>query len=175
MCFVGNHGTIQIHTGTVKNLQPMGPWLNVMDPTFHMHLRMDHIAEFRIDFVARGEGILGIREPESKLVDGLRQMADFALLDVDDWEIPLLRLADDPGALRRMAEVGAIRGRQGKMEGLAHVRQLRQLGQHLRGNLGFPEHLAVGRADDAAVVASEIIVADTVMLELRHEHAVVAS
>jgi putative hemin transport protein len=29
----------------VKNIQPMGPWLNVMDPTFHMHLRMDHIAE----------------------------------------------------------------------------------------------------------------------------------
>ena len=57
---------------------------------------MDHIAEFRIDFVARGEGILGIREPEGELVDGLRQMADFALLDVDDWEIPLLRLADDP-------------------------------------------------------------------------------
>ena len=45
MCFVGNNGTIQIHTGPVKNIQPMGPWLNVMDPTFHMHLRMDHIAE----------------------------------------------------------------------------------------------------------------------------------
>ena len=45
MCFVGNHGTIQIHTGPVKNIQPMGPWINVMDPTFHMHLRTDHIAE----------------------------------------------------------------------------------------------------------------------------------
>ena len=41
----GNNGTIQIHSGPVKNIQPMGPWLNVMDPTFHMHLRMDHIAE----------------------------------------------------------------------------------------------------------------------------------
>ena len=136
---------------------------------------MDHIAELRIDFVARGEGILGIREAEGELVDGLRQMADFALLDVDNREIPLLRLADDPGALRRMAEVGAIRGRQGKMEGLAHARQLRQRGQHLRGDFRLPEHLAVGCADDAAVVAGEIIVADTVMLELRHEHAVVAA
>ena len=45
MCFVGNDGCIQIHTGPVKNIQPMGPWLNVMDPTFHLHLRMDHIAE----------------------------------------------------------------------------------------------------------------------------------
>jgi putative hemin transport protein len=45
MCFVGNNGTIQIHSGPVKNIQPMGPWLNVMDPTFHLHLRMDHIVE----------------------------------------------------------------------------------------------------------------------------------
>ncbi|MDX3927107.1 MAG: ChuX/HutX family heme-like substrate-binding protein [Shinella sp.] len=45
MCFVGNPGTIQIHSGTVKNVQQMGPWLNIMDPTFHLHLRMDHIAE----------------------------------------------------------------------------------------------------------------------------------
>ncbi|NVP55517.1 hemin-degrading factor [Mycoplana rhizolycopersici] len=45
MCFVGNNGTIQIHTGPVANVQPMGPWINVMDPTFHLHLRQDHIAE----------------------------------------------------------------------------------------------------------------------------------
>ncbi|NEJ83417.1 hemin-degrading factor, partial [Rhizobium leguminosarum] len=24
---------------------PMGPWINIMDPTFHLHLRQDHIAE----------------------------------------------------------------------------------------------------------------------------------
>ncbi|QRM56470.1 ChuX/HutX family heme-like substrate-binding protein [Sinorhizobium sp. BG8] len=45
MCFVGNDGTIQIHTGKVEKVEPMGPWLNVMDPTFHLHLRMDHITE----------------------------------------------------------------------------------------------------------------------------------
>jgi len=45
MCFVSNRGTVQIHTGPIANIQPMGPWLNVMDPTFHMHLRTDHIAE----------------------------------------------------------------------------------------------------------------------------------
>ena len=42
MCFVGNHGMIQIHSGPVANIQPMGPWLNIMDPTFHLHLRTDH-------------------------------------------------------------------------------------------------------------------------------------
>ncbi|MCB1445101.1 MAG: hemin-degrading factor [Rhizobiaceae bacterium] len=45
MCFVANRGIVQIHTGPLYNVAPMGPWLNVMDPTFHLHLRADHIAE----------------------------------------------------------------------------------------------------------------------------------
>jgi putative hemin transport protein len=45
MCFVGNDGIIQIHSGPVTNIKTMGPWINVMDPTFHLHLRLDHIAE----------------------------------------------------------------------------------------------------------------------------------
>ncbi|MDK1388907.1 ChuX/HutX family heme-like substrate-binding protein [Sinorhizobium sp. 8-89] len=45
MCFVGNRGVIQIHSGPVARIGVMGPWLNVMDPTFHLHLRTDHIAE----------------------------------------------------------------------------------------------------------------------------------
>ena len=43
MVFVGNPGMIQIHTGPVDNLQPMGPWFNVMDEKFNLHLREDHI------------------------------------------------------------------------------------------------------------------------------------
>lgn len=45
MCFVGNHGCVQIHSGPVRNIKPMGPWINVLDETFHLHLRLDHIAE----------------------------------------------------------------------------------------------------------------------------------
>lgn len=45
MCFVGNHGCIQIHSGPVKTIKPMGPWINVLDETFHLHLRLDHIRE----------------------------------------------------------------------------------------------------------------------------------
>jgi putative hemin transport protein len=43
MAFVGNHGCIQIHSGPVTNIKTMGPWLNVMDDTFHLHLRLDQI------------------------------------------------------------------------------------------------------------------------------------
>lgn len=45
MCFAGNRGCIQIHSGPIEQIRPMGPWLNVMDPTFHLHLRLDHIKE----------------------------------------------------------------------------------------------------------------------------------
>ena len=44
MVFVGNPGCIQIHTGPVKNLKRMGPWFNVLDPDFNLHLREDAIA-----------------------------------------------------------------------------------------------------------------------------------
>ena len=45
MVFVPNPGVIQIHTGPVENLKETGPWFNVLDPRFNLHLRMDAIAE----------------------------------------------------------------------------------------------------------------------------------
>lgn len=45
MVFVGNRGCIQIHTGPIHELRPMGPWQNVMDPNFNLHLRLDKVAE----------------------------------------------------------------------------------------------------------------------------------
>jgi putative hemin transport protein len=43
MVFVGNPGCIQIHSGPVETLAPMGPWFNVLDPRFNLHLRTDAI------------------------------------------------------------------------------------------------------------------------------------
>ncbi|MGR1581528.1 hemin-degrading factor [Thalassobius sp. S69A] len=45
MIFVGNMGCIEIHGGTIETVKPMGPWINVLDPRFNLHLRGDHIAE----------------------------------------------------------------------------------------------------------------------------------
>jgi putative hemin transport protein len=45
MVFVGNPGMIQIHTGPVQRIERMGPWLNVLDPDFNLHLREDCFAE----------------------------------------------------------------------------------------------------------------------------------
>lgn len=43
--FVGNRGCIEIHWGPMLTVKPMGPWQNVLDPGFNLHLRTDHIAE----------------------------------------------------------------------------------------------------------------------------------
>lgn len=45
MCFVGNRGAIQIHSGPVGNIRATGPWINVLDPGFDLHLREDKVAE----------------------------------------------------------------------------------------------------------------------------------
>lgn len=45
MIFVGNRGCIEIHTGPIETVKPMGPWINILDPRFNLHLRNDHIAE----------------------------------------------------------------------------------------------------------------------------------
>lgn len=43
MVFVSSRGCIQIHTGTVTKLLATGPWFNVLDSEFSMHLREDAI------------------------------------------------------------------------------------------------------------------------------------
>lgn len=45
MIFVGNPGFIQIHSGPVQTLRSMGPWQNILDPGFDLHLRLDHLRE----------------------------------------------------------------------------------------------------------------------------------
>lgn len=45
MVFVGNAGMIQIHSGEVKNIVDHGPWLNVLDPDFNLHVKENEIEQ----------------------------------------------------------------------------------------------------------------------------------
>lgn len=45
MVFVGNPGCIQIHTGEVHRIARKGPWLNVLDEDFNLHLREDLVMQ----------------------------------------------------------------------------------------------------------------------------------
>jgi putative hemin transport protein len=44
MVFVGSPGVIQIHSGPVQRVQAMGPWQNVLDSDFNLHLMEPGVA-----------------------------------------------------------------------------------------------------------------------------------
>lgn len=44
MVFVSNRGCMQIHAGPIRRVEPMGPWLNILDQRFNLHLRTDRVA-----------------------------------------------------------------------------------------------------------------------------------
>lgn len=58
MVFIGNRGCIQIHTGKAKRLVQTGPWFNVLDPEFDMHLREDIIDNVWVVKKPTKEGIV---------------------------------------------------------------------------------------------------------------------
>jgi putative hemin transport protein len=45
MCFVSNRGMVQIHSGPVQKLLRTGPWFNILDPMFNLHLDTSAISE----------------------------------------------------------------------------------------------------------------------------------
>ena len=98
MVFVGNPGMIQIHTGTVKRLVPTGPWFNVLDPMFNLHLREDAIVSSWL-----------VRKPS---VDGT--VTSLELFDVDGTLMAMLFGARKPGQPERsdwralVAEISAV-------------------------------------------------------------------
>lgn len=62
MVFVGNAGMIQIHTGPVKQIRVMGPWVNVLDPGFNLHLREDLVDSAWIVRKPTADGIVSSLE-----------------------------------------------------------------------------------------------------------------
>jgi putative hemin transport protein len=85
MVFVGNRGCIQIHTGPVKTLRAMGPWFNVLDPGFNLHLREDRIVSAWV-----------VRKPTS---DGV--VTSLELFDAEDELIATLFGKRKPGQAER--------------------------------------------------------------------------
>lgn len=45
MTFIGNSGVVQIHTGVVRKVVTLGPWLNVLDPGLDVHVLRDDVRE----------------------------------------------------------------------------------------------------------------------------------
>jgi putative hemin transport protein len=98
MVFVGNPGCIQIHTGPVKRVMPLGPWINVMDPGFNLHLRTDAVAAAWV-----------VRKPTT---DGI--VTSLELFDASGDTIALLfgerkpGVPEQPGWRERIAELDSL-------------------------------------------------------------------
>ena len=101
MVFVGNPGVIQIHTGPVRRVQRIGPWLNVMDPGFNLHLRSDLIASAWI-----------VRKPTT---DGL--VTSLELFDAQGETIAMFFGERKPGRPERCAWRQLVEGRCGEVRG----------------------------------------------------------
>jgi putative hemin transport protein len=43
MCFVGNDGSIQIHSGFAKNIVEIPGWINIMDTEFNLHVKISEV------------------------------------------------------------------------------------------------------------------------------------
>lgn len=85
MVFVGNPGIIQIHSGPIQKVAMMGPWINVLDPGFNLHLREDHIASAWL-----------VRKPT---VDGL--VCSMELFDAQGRTVAMLFGERKPGQAER--------------------------------------------------------------------------
>lgn len=99
MVFVGNHGMLQIHSGRIHKVSYAKPWLNVLDASFNLHLRMDHIdtawivkkptvdgvvTSFEV-FDAQGDAIamlFGLRKPGQQELAAWRELLD----DIQDTQ-----------------------------------------------------------------------------------------
>jgi putative hemin transport protein len=102
MVFVGNPGVIQIHTGPVRRVQRMGPWLNVMDPGFNLHLRSDLIASAWV-----------VRKPTT---DGL--VTSLELFDAEGETIAMFFGERKPGRPELCAWRRLVEGLSGEAHGL---------------------------------------------------------
>jgi len=56
LVFVGNRGCLQVHVGPVQRVEMVGPWLNVLDPGYNLHLRTDLVTSA---YVARKTSVQG--------------------------------------------------------------------------------------------------------------------
>jgi putative hemin transport protein len=100
MIFVGNRGCLQVFSGVVGKIVRHGPWINVMDPGFNLHLREDKIASSWV--VAKPTKAGTVRSLELYDADGetialvFRKRDDRENPEDPAWHALLDRLVDAP-------------------------------------------------------------------------------
>jgi putative hemin transport protein len=102
MVFVGNPGCIQIHTGPVEKVVPMGPWINVMDPDFNLHLREDLVTQAWLVRKPTSDGIvtsLEIFDAHGDLIAQFFGARKPGIPEKDEWRRVCAQLFPAPAAI----------------------------------------------------------------------------
>ncbi len=58
LAFVGNNGLTQVFTGSIQKTGASGPWFNVLDPDFNLHVREDLLGEIWVVKKPSGQDLL---------------------------------------------------------------------------------------------------------------------
>ena len=88
MIFAGNRGNVQIHQGKINRVVPMNHWLNIMDPNFNMHLRMDLVNDAWVVRKQTKDGIvtsLELFSKERELIAQFFGLRKFGKPEKEDW------------------------------------------------------------------------------------------
>jgi putative hemin transport protein len=99
MIFVGNRGCIQVFSGAVARIVRTGPWLNVLDPGFNLHLREDAIASSWVVAKPTRSGVVSSLE----LFDAAGENIALVFRKRDDRD-----LAEDPAWSGRLGALSGV-------------------------------------------------------------------
>lgn len=96
MVFIGNRGCIQIHTGKAKKLLQTGPWFNILDPEFNMHLREDAIDSIWVVKKPTDDGIvtsIEVFDAEGNIIVQFFGKRKPRIPEREDWRLVLQDIA----------------------------------------------------------------------------------
>jgi putative hemin transport protein len=100
MVFVGSDGVIQIHTGEVETIREMGPWINVLDPDFNLHLRQDRIANAYVVAKPTRDGVVTSLEAfdaDGELIAQFFGKRKPGIPELESWRAILAAVEREPG------------------------------------------------------------------------------
>lgn len=99
MCFVGNHGVIQIHSGPVGIVRRTGPWFNVLEPHFNLHLNTTAIASAWVVNKPSKDGWITSMEcfsPEGDLIVQFFGARKPGIPELTEWRRLLVSYCEQP-------------------------------------------------------------------------------
>ena len=98
MVFVGNRGSIQIHTGPVKKILDYEQWLNVMDPDFNLHVNEPKITQSWIVRKPTEDGMvtsLELFNSDNELIATLFGKRKPGIPELPEWQQLILEIEQE--------------------------------------------------------------------------------